>query len=157
VAALGIAQGRILRRYLDGAGRWGLAVGVTVWLGSSLTELVAFINIDFLTAGFVADFLLGGLVCGALQWLILRRQVACAGWWALAWTLGWVVLFAVAVPVAFAASALVGGTFDSTANLAIGYVVGGAAMGATTGAVLVWLLRHPAPVSAREVALAAQG
>jgi hypothetical protein len=74
----------------------------------------------------------------------------------LAWSLGWVVLFVVAVPVAFAASALVGGPFDSFANLAIGYTVGGAAMGATTGAVLVWLLRQPAPVSAREVALAAQ-
>jgi hypothetical protein len=157
VAALGIAQGLILRPYLDGAGWWGLAIGVTLWLGSSLTELVAFINIDLLTAGFVADFLLGGLVCSVLQWLILRRQVARAGWWVLAWTLGWVVLFAVAVPIAFAASALVGGAFDSTANLAIGYAVGGAAMGAATGAVLVWLLRHPAPASAREVALAAQG
>jgi len=157
VAALAIAQGLILRPYLEGAGLWGLAIGVTLWVGSSLTEVIGYINIDLLTAGFVADALPAGVVCGVLQWLILRRQVARAGWWVLAWTLGWVVLFVVAVPVAFAASALVGGTFDSTANLAIGYAAGGAAMGAATGAVLVWLLRHPAPVSVREVALAAQG
>jgi len=156
VAALAIAQGLILRPYLHGAGWWGLALGVTLWVGSSLTEVIAFINIDLLTAGFVADALLAGGVCGVLQWLILRRQVERAGWWVLAWTVGWVVLFVVAVLVAFAASAIVGGAFDSFANLAIGYAAGGAAMGATTGVVLVWLLRQPAPVSAREVALAAQ-
>jgi hypothetical protein len=156
VAALAIAQGLILRPYLEGAGWWGLALGVTLWLGSSLTELIALINIDLLTAGFVADALLAGVACGVLQWLILRRQAPRAGWWVLAWSLGWVVLFVVSVPVAVAASALVGGAFDSTANLAIGYAAGGAAMGAATGAVLVWLLRHPAPVSTHEVALAAQ-
>src|SRR5262245_19310112 len=75
VAALGFAQGLVLRRYLDGAGWWGLAIGATVWVGSSVTELIAYLNLDLLLAGFVVDFLLGGPICGVLQWLILRRQV----------------------------------------------------------------------------------
>jgi hypothetical protein len=60
VAALAIAQGLILRPNLYGAGWWGLALGVTLWVGSSLTDVIAYINIDLLTAGFVADALLAG-------------------------------------------------------------------------------------------------
>jgi hypothetical protein len=151
MAALAIAQGLVLRRHLDGAGLWGLAVGITVWVGSSLTELIAYFNIDLLLVGFAVDFLLGGRVCGILQRLILRRQVERAGWWVLAWTLRWLVLSAVAVPVAFAARVIVGGKFDSFANLTIGYAVGGAAFGAATGAVLLWLLRQSAPAPGPKV------
>ena len=65
---------------------------------------------------------------GVLQWLVLRRQVARAGWWVLASTVGWIV----------------GGLVSGITDTAAGWAVLGAVYGAITGAVLVWLLRHRA-------------
>ena len=70
----------------------------------------------------------GVTVAGALQWLVLRRQVARAGWWVLASTVGWVV----------------GGLVSGITDAAVGWAVLGAVYGAITGAVLVWLLRRGA-------------
>ncbi len=95
IAGLGIgaAQWLVLRRRLPGAGLWipatglGLAVGLAV--GSSLvgygTEL----------ADLVLQGALSGLGVGALQALVLRREVRGAPVWMLAsaplWALGWTV------------------------------------------------------------------
>src|SRR5258708_7018800 len=78
-----------------------------------------------------------GPVCGILQWQILKRQVAQAGWWALTLPLSWVVGFAVYAAVGFAV------------NLTLASPALGATFGATTGGALVWLLRRAAPAPAR--------
>ena len=87
-------------------------MGALVVLGAGLFEP---------DVGLIAGVALYGTVAGLMQWLVLRRQVARAGWWVLACTLGWVV----AVPVGD-----------------LGGPPGWAVYGAITGAVLVWLLRQ---------------
>ncbi len=71
---------------------------------------------------------LAGLVAGGLQWLLLRRWVARAGWWVLGSALGWALGLGLAVAV----------------GRTLGWMVAGAVGGAITGPLLIWLLRRPA-------------
>jgi hypothetical protein len=136
--ALGIAQAVILRPYLHRTRAWALTTATCLWLGGSLAELAAFSGIA-IGPSLALSALLLGPGCGFLQWLILRKEVARAGWWVLVQTLGWVVVFAVAAGVASSAAAIFGGNGDD--YLPLSYAVGGAALGALNGAVLWWLLR----------------
>jgi hypothetical protein len=63
-----------------------------------------------------------------MQWLVLRRRIASAGWWVLASIVGWVIGIAVFLAV---------GWF-------VAWAVGFAVVGAITGGALVRLLRQPA-------------
>jgi hypothetical protein len=87
-------------------------------------------------AGVLMASVFGG-VSGILQWLILRRKVARAGWWLLANLLGSLV-GVIAVPIA--ATLGEAGNWD-LAVITFGLVFG-AGNGAITGAALVWLLRQ---------------
>ena len=114
----GVLQWLALRRYLARAGLWVLgSLGAAAVVG-----LVVFgvgrVDAD---VGWIAGAGVFGTVVGVLQWLLLRRRVARAGWWVLASTIGWVV----AVPA--------GGMTGPP---------GWAAYGAITGTALVWLLRQ---------------
>ncbi len=137
-AAIGIGQWLLLRRRLRRASTWGLAIAATYWVGTSLTEIAAFTGVALLPS-FVLSFLLLGPICGLLQWIVLRHQVARAGWWVVVQTLGWPMMFAVTSVVAYSAASIGGGSVDD--YLPMSYAIGGAALGALTGAVLVWLLR----------------
>jgi hypothetical protein len=139
--AIGITQWLLLRRHLQRASIWGLAIAATFWVGASLTELASFTGVALLPS-FALSFLLLGPVCGILQWQAVRYQVARAGWWIVAQTLGWPVMFAVTAVVAYGTASVLGGSVD--AYLPMSYAIGGAALGATTGLVLVWLLRQRA-------------
>jgi len=136
--AVGMTQRLLLRRHLYRASTWGLAIAATFWVGASLTELASFFGVALLSS-FALSFLLLGPVCGILQWLTMRHQVARAGWWIVAQTLGWPVMFAVTTAVAYGTASVLGGSVDD--YLPMSYTIGGVALGATTGAVLVWLLR----------------
>ena len=84
------------------------APGWGFWLWWVLASMGVFFGVFF--GGFA-----GGFVGGALQWLVLRRQVARAGWWVLAST--------------------VGGFLGAVGGLFVGWVVGG-----FVGGVLEWLV-----------------
>ncbi len=115
---VGVLQWLVLRRYVTGSVRWMLAslgaaaVGALVVLGAGLVDA---------DLGWVAGAGLYGTLVGVLQWLVLRCQVARAGWWVLASTVGWVL----AIPA--------GGVVGPP---------GWSVYGAITGTVLVWLLRQ---------------
>lgn len=102
---------------------WGMAGPVGVKSGSS---------VDIIVAGYLG-VALGGIVTGVLQWLVLRRLVARAGWWVLASTVGWLV----GGPVFGFMSWAVGGPLGGL----ISWAALGAVYGAITGPVLIWLLR----------------
>ena len=118
---VGVFQWLVLRRYVTGAVRWVLASLGAAVAGALLALGVGLFDADL---GWVAGAGLYGTLVGVLQWLVLRRQVARAGWWVLATTVGWVV----AIPVGDIAGP-----------------PGWAVYGAITGTVLVWLLRQAAP------------
>ncbi len=115
----GALQWLVLRRQVARAGRWVLAS-----LGAAAVVGVVVFGVGAVSAdvGWVVGAAAFGTVLGALQWLVLRRQVARAGWWVLASTVGWVV------------GGPVGGI--------VGWAALGAVYGAVTGPVLVWLLRQ---------------
>ena len=126
------------------AGGWGLWIswvlaGTVAWaVGGLLGRALGPGHI----LGYVyVTLTLGGILLGALQWLVLRRQipragwwvlrerVARAGWWVLASTLGWVA----------------GEVLDEIVGVDMSWALFGAVYGAVTGPVLVWLLRHRTP------------
>ena len=113
---------------------WALASAVAWGVGGPMGMAVGSFG-DIIVAGFMGAAL-GGIVAGMLQWLVLRRQLARAGWWVLASTMGWVVggFLSGAVPV---------GGF-------LGWAALGAVYGSITGTVLVWLLRQPVPAASAD-------
>ena len=114
--------------------RWVLASTVG-WVLGGVAAVVA----DAVVVGLMVGFAVGGVIGGGpgvLQWLVLRRQVARAGWWVVASAVGvgvgWIVEGGVVVVVV----------------LVVSEVLGGAVNGAITGAMLVWLLRQRAAAAA---------
>ena len=143
---LGVLQWLVLRRQVARAGWWVLASTVGGVLGVGFGFGLGFVLMLGVGVGIVV--VLGGvlgLVLGVLQWLVLRRQVARAGWWVLASTVGGVGLVGRLVG-GFVASAV--GVFEGVFGVGIvvvlGGIVGGAVYGAITGLALVWLLRQRA-------------
>jgi hypothetical protein len=153
---LGFAQWLALRRWLPAlrptawvtatilgavfAWAAGMAAGTMMGSGAVFTEGAES------PAGMVAGAALVGIGAGALlssvQWLVLRRVVARAGWWIPAHGLAW----AVGMVVSFLGIGLV----QPDTPLAVIALIGaatGLAMGATvasvTGLALVWLLSRP--------------
>lgn len=118
----GVLQWLVLRGKVARAGRW-----VPASLGAAAVVGLVVLSVGAVDAqrGWVMGAGLFGTVVGALQWLVLRRQVPRAGWWVLASTVGWVV----GIPL--------GETF--------GWLALGATYGAITGTALVWLLRRGTP------------
>jgi hypothetical protein len=141
--AVGIGQWLVLRQWLDEAGWWILASAGGFLLAVSVGEVLQGAlgeNVGglLLTVGL-------GLVPGILQWLFLRRQVARAGWWILASTVLVFAAFFAGVGIGFS-------TGLKVSALGFGAVVGivvGVVLGSTSGLVLVWLLRQPAPAPVR--------
>ena len=159
--AAGLLQWLVLRRQIARASRWVLAstvagavIGVVgVALGATLGFSTRWVGGGPETTGETSSgewalfVLLGlyGTVLGVLQWLVLRRQVARAGWWVLASTVGWPVSIGVG---AIGLQAVVAVTHVKLPAVAAALLP--AMYGAITGRVLVWLLRERLPAEATE-------
>jgi len=128
-ALLGAAQWYILRGRMSRAGWWVLASTPSFGVGMVVGPYVAEVLNGVLSWAVWGG--LWGVMLGAAQWLVLRRRVFRAGYWALASTVGAGTCGAV---LGFLHQAGVEG-----ANL----FLGGALFGAITGGALVWLLRQP--------------
>jgi hypothetical protein len=139
---VGIGQWLVLRQWLDKAGWWILASAGGWLLGASLLVLQGPLGENM--GGLIATIGLG-LIPGTLQWLLLRQQVARAGWWVLAST----VLTFVALLAGVAAG---NGVAPEGSGLGFGLILGitsGLVFGITSALVLGRLLRHPAPAPMR--------
>ena len=134
----GFMQWLVLRRRIAGTGWWVPAS--TLGLPIALVIAVGAMRLG----GIPSPILLGvlfGVVSGIMPWLVLRRQLARAGWWIPAHLLGSLLGGAMGI-VAFHAVILIGFyQFDWAAAGAMF----GAGLGAVTGIPLVWLLRQPIP------------
>jgi hypothetical protein len=125
-AGIGLVQWLLLRRRIPHAGSW-------VWgsaLGFAVLALLYFALYDRIPelASEVVHNGAGGLVAGAIQWRILRRQTAQAGCWLAASSLGLILAGLI--------NLLLG-----TGPVAM--LTGIAAMAAVTGLALIWLLNRP--------------
>ena len=163
-ALVGIIQWFILRRQMSPPLWWVLSNALAfalIGIASSLwvlgAGLITAILVDGWIGVFPGDFgVLGylylagygalfGFVVGIIQWLVLRRHVAQAGWWVLAN----IIAFAVGIEVLRIAGLLVRDIYPAIQFIAVyGGLAGplaGAVAGIITGTVLVWLLRQPVP------------
>jgi hypothetical protein len=131
----GIAQWLVLRRLISGSKWWPLATGIGFMLAAALFGVIALAGVQNIMVNEVIHNVVAGAGAGAAQWLILRRQMYAADWWVLVNIAGFLLAGAVINRMVVAA----GG------NEAIGGILGVTAMTMLTGAVLVWLLRQPAP------------
>ena len=134
--SIGLLHSLVLRREMSGAGWWVLASTVGLPIGLALGGAAG----SALQSPSVQPILVAPSI-GAVQWLVLRRRVARAGWWILASMLGW----GGGAAIAEALSRVVGGSKILLLGGALGLVVGG-----ITGISLVWLLRGPVAVAAEE-------
>ena len=148
-AVLALLQWLMLRRQLKRAGWWvvatgggwvigGIIVGVPgsylVFSGidaslNATTALNLFVSLFLLLARFQVFH---GAVLGVCQWLVVRGQVARAGWWVAGSTAAW------------AAGAAMPWIWVPNPIGLLNEVLGGIAYGAVSGIVLVWLLRRRA-------------
>jgi hypothetical protein len=131
----GYFQWVVLRERVAGAGLWWLASALGFGLAMGANEAA---NTGENYASTVV--LLGsvfGVVGGIIQLLILRRNLARAGWWLLANFLGSLVS-AIALPIA----AIIGESGNWALAITTFGLVFGAGNGAITGTMLVWLLRQ---------------
>lgn len=121
--AVGLAQWLVLRQVIRRAGWWILASTVGWGIGWAIivTGLVVPPNGTGLTALISGAIL--GIYIGLAQWIVLRRNVAQAGWWLPASIAGWMM-------------GLLG---------LFGTILTGAVVGVVTGLMLDWLLRTPLP------------
>ena len=143
-AGVGVAQWLVLRERVTWAGWWvaasmvggilggvasaGLILGAYVGAGQIMGDVVAVI------LGWVGV----GVGIGVAQWLVLRWQVARAGWWVLASVVGWIIgRIAAWFGVGVVAVDVIVGQF-------VGQVAYGVVYGVITGFVLVQLLRQRA-------------
>jgi len=138
-AVPGILQWPLLRLYLPQAGWWVLA---STLAGAFIGAVASTVRVVDPPVGFVV----AGASFGILQWLVLRRHIALAGWWLLASSAGWAVGYLVGRAADAVVSAL---PISETMGLALLFGVFGAVSGAVTGTVLAWLIRKPIPEATR--------
>ncbi len=127
---LGAMQWLVLRRWVSRSGWWVLTTilgwTVSAFVVNSLSESLIICGTPVLA---------GAVLCGTMQWLVLRRQVSRAGWWVLAnlvsWPMGWLVLVSVSELMGYGIAAQ-----------ALGLVMAAVSPAVITGLVLVWLLRQ---------------
>jgi hypothetical protein len=129
----------ILRRLFARAG-WWIPASVVGWLlgyiplnvgiaGADTGQGFLFISERYVFAVACAA---AGALAGTLQWLVLKRWVACAGWWVLASSISW-------VGTAWVYASL---TRGNDVHIVLGGAASGTLSGAITGLALVWLLRN---------------
>jgi hypothetical protein len=137
----GFMQWLILRRRIAGTGWWVPASTLSFPAALVIAEGAMVLGGGVSVAAPILLGVLFGILSGIMPWLVLRRQLARAGWWVPAHLLGSLVGGALGI-VGFHAVGLIG--FYQFALAAAGAMFG-AGLGAITGVTLVWLLRHPIP------------
>jgi hypothetical protein len=80
----GMLQWPLLRRDLPNSAWWVLASALGAFVALNVNSVVVDVTAYFY-------FTVQGVSLGLMQWLVLRRHLALAGWWVLASTVGWLV------------------------------------------------------------------
>ena len=131
----GALQWLLLRSQLKEAGWWALASITAVAVVGVVVFGVGMMNRD---VGWVLGVVVGWIMLGVFQWLVLRQEMVGAGWWIVATTLGLLL----AIPVVGFATWVTGALVDSTVGGFLRWHAFGAAYGSVTGTALLCLLRH---------------
>ncbi|MFQ5748655.1 MAG: hypothetical protein ACE5H3_04260 [Planctomycetota bacterium] len=144
-AGVGFAQGRVARRWLEGARHW-------VWT-TLLGMALPFAVFDFFPtvsgqlgeiAGVLLEVAIGAFLAGLLQQRILRRHFDRALWWIPACVAGWTLAAAFSAGGSLLAGSGPGRGLLLALHLAA-ILGGGMVLGLVTGGALVWMRRGRGP------------
>lgn len=143
---VGLFQWLALRPYLTHSADWLVNGGLGWALGFAL-GLWVIDAIGGSPLGTLVGYLLFGLIIGALQWPVLRREIPNALPWVIASMVGWALggYLGRAVLTMMAG----GGEVSQVVSSAVVAVVTGLVAGAITGMALVWIVRQPDRAVAR--------
>jgi len=137
---VGLFQWLVLRPYLTRAVDWVFHGGAGWALGFAL-GLVVIEALGKNPLGALLGYVLFGLIIGALQWPMLRREIPHVATWVIASSLGWALgayLGRAALNILAA-----GGEVSPVVTTAVISGVTGLVAGAVTGLALVWIVRQP--------------
>lgn len=136
---IGLLQWLILRRYLSASRWWIVSVSAGVGLMHFITD--GFENARDLSIA----VLLGGLVVGVLQWLLLRQHFQQSGWWIVAtvasWYLGWLMSYLILMLLKFVNPFWAGVMYQYQNQHGLQGASVGALISLINGGLLVWFLR----------------
>lgn len=161
-----LLQWLVLRRHLVQAGWWALATGAGFLINILTPMLTASLTVDVMIeasqSGSYEAFAVwnlvlaatSGAVLGILQWLVLRRQVAQAGWWVPAsiacFVAGILVAAQVVVWIDSTMRDISWVVVDPFVGISLILVIKAVVYGAIIGLALILLLSRPHPVEERE-------
>ncbi len=163
--SIGVGQMRFLQRYSPGCdwSKWAVFSATGATIGSlifiALYAIPALLisyedrsSYRMLLIPYLALLLLiGGLILGVSQWLLMRKYMQKAGWWVLACTLGCsvggliggiiaTIIYETLIPRNWKAGMLLGSAEGFWTFLA--GTIGTSVLGLVTGLAFTWLLRH---------------
>jgi hypothetical protein len=143
---VGLFQWFVLRPYLTRAVDWVLSGGAGWALGFALGLLVVQ-AMGRNPLGALVAYALFGLIIGALQWPMLRREIPHVATWVIASSLGW----GLGAYLGRAGLNLLaaGGEVSQVLSTTVVAGITGLVAGAVTGLALVWIVRQPDRPGAR--------
>lgn len=137
---VGLIQGRVVRRILDKSAVWICSCIVGLAAPFLLTDLSKFVGWN-LPYSLPLAIILGGLIIGGWQALILRSRVRQTGWWLVASALGWTLAAGTAALADSSRLRAIRGIWGALAYLGM-IAAGGLVLGVVQGFGLAWLLRN---------------
>jgi hypothetical protein len=136
-AGVGLMQRRAIRGMLQASARWFWSCVIGLGAPFLTTDIAKAMDWDFPYSLYVC-VMLGGLIAGVWQWLLLRSRFHKAGWWVLASALGWSLAAGAAALAEIQPFRGLGGALLYLAITA----AGGLILGSVTALALVRLLRE---------------
>jgi len=134
---IGLMQGRVIRRILHKSALWtgSCIIGLgTPFLLTDISKVVGW-NLPY---SLPLAIVLGGLIVGSWQALILGAQLRKTGWWIVASALGWTLAAGTAAIADSSRARAIRGIWGALAYLGI-VAAGGLILGIVTGLCLAWL------------------
>ena len=132
-------QVRVIRRILPKSVLWICSCIVGLGAPFLLTDLSKFVAWN-LPYSLPAAIVLGGLIIGIWQALILRSRLRQSGWWIVASVLGWTLAAGMSALADSPRLHAIRGIWGALAYLGI-IAAGGLILGIVTGLCLAWLVK----------------
>jgi hypothetical protein len=136
---IGLMQARVIRRMLPKSILWIWSCIVGLGAPFLLTDISKVVGWN-LPYSLPVSIVLGGLIIGTWQALILRSRLRKPGWWIVASALGWTLAAGTSAIADSPRARAIRGIWGAVAYLGI-IAAGGLILGLVTGLCLAWLVR----------------
>lgn len=136
---IGLMQARVIRKILHKSAPWILSCVVGLGAPFLLTDISRVVGWK-LPYSLPVIIVLGGLIIGSWQALILRSRFRKTGWWIVASALGWTLAAGASAFADSQRARTIRGLWGAIAYLGI-IAAGGLIVGIVTGLCLAWLSR----------------